>query len=116
MDIHHKMSCKKGGFITIKNNNLCDLTANLLTILQKFSNRTSNASSEGRVDTQSKEFWVRVQLAFFDVRVFDTNANRYLNKALPQCYIQNENEKKRYYTERVLEIHHGCFTPLVFLI
>ena len=94
------MSCKKGGFITIKYNNLCDLTANLLTEVRKdidiepqllpvtgkkFSNRTSSTSNEGRVDTQSREFWVRGQLAFFDVRVFDTNANRYLNKALPQC-------------------------------
>ena len=88
------MSCKKEGFIATKNNNLCDLTANLLTevrkdidiepqllpiIGKKFSNRTSNTSNEGRVDTQSREFWVRGQLAFFDVRVFDTNANRYLN-------------------------------------
>ena len=100
MDIHHAMSCKKGGFITIKYNNLCDLTANLLTEVRKdidiepqllpvtgkkFSNRTSSTSNEGRVDTQSREYWVRGQLAFFDVRVFDTNANRYLNKALPQC-------------------------------
>ena len=31
MDIQHAMSCKKGGFITIRHNDLCDLTANLLT-------------------------------------------------------------------------------------
>ena len=93
------MSCKKGGFIATKNNNPCDLTANLQTEVRKdidiepqllpitgkkFSNRTSNTSNEGRVDTQSRGFWVRGQVAFFDVRVFDTIANRYLNKALPQ--------------------------------
>ena len=41
---------------------------------------------------------------------------RNLNKALPQCYIQNEKEKKRQYNERVTEIDHGSFTGLVFSI
>ena len=50
------------------------------------------------------------------MRVFDPNANRYHNKALPQCYIQNEMEKKRQYNERVLDIDHGSFTLLVFSI
>ena len=35
MDIQHAMSCKKGGFITIRHNDLRDLTANLLTELCK---------------------------------------------------------------------------------
>ena len=54
---------------------------------------------------------MRGQQTFFDVRVSDPNASRYLNKALPQCYIQNEKEKKRQCNERVLEIDHGSFTP-----
>ena len=121
------MNCKKGGFITIRHNDLRDLTANLLTEVCKdvdiepqllpvtgetFNNRTTNTSNEARVDIKSKGFWVRGQQAFFDVRVFDPNANRYLNKALPQCYIQNEKEKKRQYNERVLEIDHGSLPPL----
>ena len=62
---------------------------------------------------------MRGQQTFFDVRVSDPNASRYLNKALRQCYIQNEKEKKRQCSERVLEIEHGSFTPppsLVFSI
>ena len=31
MDIHHAMSCKRGGFLTIRDNDLRDLTANLLS-------------------------------------------------------------------------------------
>ena len=54
---------------------------------------------------------MRGQQAFFDVRVSDPNASRYLNKALRQCYIQNEKEKKRQCSERVLEIDHGSFIP-----
>ena len=59
---------------------------------------------------------MRGQQAFFAVRLFGPNANRYLNKALPQCFIQNEKDKKWQCNERVLEIDHGSFTPLVFLI
>ena len=116
MDIQHAMSCKKGGFIMIRHNDPRDLTANLMTEVCKdvdiepqllpvmgetFENRTANTSNEASVDKKSRGFWVRDQQAFFDVRVFDPNPNRYLNKALPQCYIQNEKEKKHQYSERV---------------
>ena len=36
------------------------------------------------------------------------------NTSLPQCYRRNELEKKRAYDERVREIEHGSFSPLVF--
>ena len=92
MDIQHAMSCKKGGYVTIRHNDLRDLTANLLTKVCKdvnvkpqllpvrsetFNNRTASTSSESRVDIKSRVFWVRGQQAFFDVRVFDPNVNRY---------------------------------------
>ena len=107
------------------------MTANLLTEVCKdvdiepqllhvtgetFENRTANTSNEAKVDIKSRGFWVRGQQAFFDVGVSDPNANQYLNKALPQCYIQNEKEEERQYNERVLEIDHGSFTPFVFPI
>ena len=117
MDIQHAMSCKKGGLITIRHTDLRDLTANLLAEVCKdvdikpqllpvtdetFNNQKANTSNEASVDTKSRGFWVRGQQAFFNVRVFDPNANRYLSKALPQGYIQNEKENKRKYNERVL--------------
>ena len=59
---------------------------------------------------------MRDQQKFFDTRVFDPNSNRYLNKTLRQCYIQNEKEEKRQYNKSILEIDHGSFTPFVFSI
>ena len=50
---------------------------------------------------------------FFYLRVIDPNACRYLNKWLQQCHGINENEKREY-NERVLQVDHGTFTPLVF--
>ena len=56
---------------------------------ENFSNRTANTRTEARLDIRSRGFWVRGQQAFFNIRVFDPNAKRYLNSALPQCYAQN---------------------------
>ena len=101
MDAQHAMSCKRGEFVTIRYNDLRDLTANVLSNLrndvdieskllpvtgENFSNRTTNTRTEPRLDIKSRRFWVRVQQAFFDIRVFDSNAKRYLNSAPPQCY------------------------------
>ena len=122
------MSYKRGGFII--HNDLRDLTANLLSNVcndvemepkllpvtsENFSNRTANTRTEARLDINQEGSGLGQQ-AFFDIRVFDPNAKRYLNSALPQCYAQNEKEKKRQHNERVLQIEHGSFTPLVFSV
>ena len=54
------------------------------------------------------------QIAFFDIRVFYTNATRYANQSLQQCYASNDNEKKRKYNNRVMNVEQRCFTPLAF--
>ena len=59
-----------------------------------------------------KGFLSEKPTGIFHVRVFDSKSNRYLKKALPQCYIQNEREKKQKYYERVLEIYHGSPNPI----
>ena len=38
----------------------------------------------------------------------------YRNTSLAQCYRKNELEKRRAYDERIREIEHGSFSPLVF--
>ena len=42
------------------------------------------------------------------------NANSYRDLTPKQIYKRHENEKKRQYAERVMEIEQGTFTPLVF--
>ena len=64
-DIQHSMSCKKGGFLTIRHNDLRDLTAKILSEVcydteneptlvplsgEDLSNRTANRSNEARPD------------------------------------------------------------------
>ena len=54
------------------------------------------------------------QRAFFDVRVFNPFAPSYRNQKLSTAFSANEREKKRAYAERIVNIEHGSFTPLVF--
>ena len=51
---------------------------------------------------------------FFDLRVFNPLAKRHASQDLKKCFEANEREKKRAYNQRVLEIEHGSFTPLIF--
>ena len=130
-DAQYSMSCKKGGFVSIRHNDLRDLTAIILsevckdieiepTLLplsgEELHGRTINWSNEARRDIRARWFWERGQQAFFDIRVFDPNACSYLKKSLKQCHAMNEHEKKRSYNERVLQVDHGTFTPLAFSI
>ena len=128
-DISHAFSCKKGGFVTQRHNELRDLTGNLLAEVcrdvciepplnmltgESLSNRTANISDEARLDISARDVWTKGQRAFFDIRVFDPKARRYNGQTISQAYRVNENEKKRAYNERVLQVEHGSFTPLVF--
>ena len=76
--------------------------------------RAANTTDEARLDVSARGFWVTGQTAFFDVRVFNPLAKRYVALNPQRCYEMNECEKKRAYNERLLEIEHGSFTPLVF--
>ena len=63
----------------------------------------------------SFSYWVRPKVSQKTL-LYSTysNATRYANQSLQQCYASNENEKKRKYNNRVMDVELGCFTPLVF--
>ena len=69
---------------------------------------------EARLDIAARGFWQAAQSAFLDVRVFNPNAKRYAKMELTKAYEYNEKENKRLYNERILQLEHGSFTPLVF--
>ena len=51
---------------------------------------------------------------FPDVRVFHPNAQSNQSSNLTAIYRNHEAEKKRVYGQRVREVEHASFTPLVF--
>lgn len=129
--VNHAMSCKKGGFIHARHNELRDLTAKFLSEVcndvsiepvlqpidgQQFRHKTANRSTEARLDVAARGFWNRGQRTFCDVRVCDPSAPRLLSKPISSIYAEHEQEKRRAYNQRVLQVEHGSFTPLVFSI
>ena len=69
-------------------------------------NRGSNKAQDARLDIPTRGFQERHQPAFFDVRVCHPNAVSYRNLEPLQIRI-HENEKKRLYSMRVLDIEHA---------
>ena len=126
--VEHALSCKKGGFVTLRHNEIRDVTTKLLNevckdvasepVLQTltgetFNNGTANKMDNARVDIKARRFWTTGQTAFFDVRVFNPLAARYREADLKKCYSLNEKEKKKNYNERIINVEHGSFTPIV---
>ena len=52
--------------------------------------------------------------AFFDIRVMHVNFSSQAQKSTQKIFKSHEDSKKREYLERVLNVEHGFFTPLVF--
>ena len=55
----------------------------------------------------------RYENTFFDVRVFNPHAPSNKNQTTSACYRKHEREKKRAYEQRIREMEHSSFTPLV---
>ena len=55
----------------------------------------------------------RSERAFVDVRVFNPFAPSNAASSLSACYKKHENSKKRAYGQRIREIEHASFTPVV---
>ena len=128
-NVEHALTCMKGGFIGIRHNEVRDFTADLLSEVcndvaieplltpltgEKFTHKTANKKEQARLDVSARGVWVKGSKAFFDVRVFNPLAQSYKDQTLKAAHRLNENGKKREYAERVLNVEHGSFTPLVF--
>ena len=50
----------------------------------------------------------------FDVRIFHPNALTYRNRDVSSVYKQHEEEKRKKYEQRVIQIEKCSFTPLVY--
>ena len=127
--VNHALSCKKGGFVAQRHDNLRDLFTTLLNKVcnnvqsephlipldnESFDLRSTITSSDARLDIKAGGFWTRGVTAFFDVRVTHVNSASNQNKSTATIFRDQENEKKRKYQQRVLNVEMGTFTPLVF--
>ena len=128
-DVAHAMCCPRGGFPTLRHNEVRDILADLLTevspgvatepLLQPLNGEQFQASStivadDARADLRVSGFWTRAEEAFFDVRVFYPNAPSYRDRNLGDVLKIHENQKRLQYGERIVNVDRGSFTPLVF--
>ena len=123
--VEHALSCPRGGFPSIRHNEIRDVTADLLTEVcndvciepdlqpltgEALTGSSSNTQDGARLDIAANGFWGgRFECTYFDVRVFNPHAPSNRNS---NSYRKHELEKKRRY-ERVREVEHASFTPLV---
>ena len=125
----HAMICPFGGYPTIRHNSLRDLVGNLLSEVchnvaieprlaplsgEVFTRKSTNTAQEARVDVRASGFWTRQEDAFFDVRIFHPNASSYQSMSQTELFRRHEHQKQLEYEERITNVDHGSFCPLVF--
>ena len=79
-NVDHAMVCSKGGFPTLRHNEIRDITADVLTEVchdvaiepmlqpltgEKFQKKTANMSDEARLDLSARGVWTKGDRAFF---------------------------------------------------
>ena len=65
-------------------------------------------------DVQARGFWRDGKNAFFDVRITNRNSESQRHLTSEKIFIKHEREKKRQYNNRIMNVVHGTFIPLVF--
>ena len=127
--VSHALSCKKGGFVSQRHDNVRDILTTLLNKVcnnvqkeppliplngEKFVLKSTSTSQDARLDIKAGSFWTRGVTAFFDVRVSHVNSKSNQNRSTSSIFKDQESEKKRKYQQRVIDVDMGTFTPLVF--
>ena len=74
---------------------------------------SGNRAEKARLDVAGVGVWGAYEKTFLDIRVMHPNCPTYVNDPIEQVYVMHENEKKRAYNERVLQVEKGSFTPIV---
>ena len=71
-----------------------------LTVFQKFERKSTLTTNEARVDVTARSVWIKGQMAYSDVNIFNALAKCYQNLSLQAAHKNNENEKKKKKVQR----------------
>ena len=127
--VDHFLSCPKGGFPSIRHNEVRDLIAKLLIEVchdasiephlqpitgEMLTHASANIHDGACLDVEDIGFWgSNFERAFFDVKVFNPHAPSNMRSQLSSCYRLHENTKKRVYEQRIREVKRGSLTPFI---
>ena len=124
--IDHVLTCKKGGYVSMRHNALRNTEGKLMEevckdvsiepgLLPTVRERVNaNADNGARLDVAARGVWSACEKTFFDVVVAHPNAESHVSKSLGALYREKERLKKSKYNDRVINVEKGTFTPLVF--
>ena len=128
--LQHALDCQLGGLRTIQHNEVRDVLAQCMREAghslvetepqlqpltgEGFHYKSANKDDEARSDIKCYGFWSTMRQAYFDIRVISPLARSYAHMNPTQLYNHAEKEKIRQYRERILQVEHADFNPLVF--
>ena len=126
--VNHCLTCKRGGYVIIRHNAVRDTLAEvlrevckdvkvepqLLPVTGEILPARANTMDGARSDVSAIGLWHPMNRAFIDVKVFNPHAPSNAAKTLEKMYITHEQEKKRKYLARILQVEKGTFSPAIF--
>jgi hypothetical protein len=131
-NVAHAMQCMTGGYRGLMHNEVQNCfveffkTAGFLNVNKEpqllplegeeksFKFKTANKEEEARSDICVLGFYSKMRRAYFDITAFSPYARSTKNQSLAQLFRSREKRKRHEYGERIHQVDHGDFTPLVF--
>ena len=116
--LQHALSCKKGGLVSLRHNEIRDAVGDIASLLWANVHREPvirepvNEETALVADLLVRGVWSPQRDASFDIRVTDTDSISYRTRTPQAILASAEREKKQKY-HRACEDRHICFTPLV---
>ena len=81
---------------------------------ETFTNSTCT-EAEARLEFSAKGIWgSRFECSFYDVMIFNSYAPINRIKETKDSYFLHEKLKRLKYQDRIVDIEHGSFSPLIF--
>ena len=81
---------------------------------EKFRHKSAIMDEDARLDFVARGFWQG--RSFFDIRIFNPHAPTNKKSSLSSIYKCHENMKKRAYAQRIVDVEHSSFTPVVLSV
>ena len=125
-NVEHALTCKTGGYINTRHNDIRDFTAELLNEVcndveveplltpltgEAFKYKSAIKDDNARLDLSARGVHVKGSKVFYDVRVFNPLAPVYRKQSLKAAHKSNENAKKREYREREYRMSNMPHSP-----
>ena len=82
---------------------------------EELRHNTAITEENAKLDLKANGVWGdKFHTTFFDVHVFNPHAPSYRSTAPTRLYQRHEKEKRRAYNQRITEVEHASFSPLIF--